>query len=382
MTNEFFEIDLNKYKSEALLSGTRLCHSRKKIINDTPEEIVRQAFYSYLTKEKGYPEHSIAVEVSMTDFKKGAVGRADMIIYDEDRLVVCVVECKRDGEYITDSIWDQVLTYSELGQSPSVCILSGNKAIFWGVFANQEYFYLNEFPAYKNLIEFNFDQVFDYKLPPFVHLETSAESYKLLQDHAIIGTDTAHKYYPFLVKLFNLYLSEAKIIFDDNSVKDIGKTDKKFGNSSGGGYPGVYRSFLKQEDSLVVSFAISSTCRGEGHPTHTTLLFAVQEKTAGKTNNHMSLQLRVDKHIELLSNEALITHDGTITIGKQGPGKKQELLDFVSVHNAELIKGGTIFLGKLNFEKEIHPESPETKKFINNSIEYALLRDKFRKSKK
>lgn len=382
MTNEFFEIDLDKYKSEVLPSRTMICSGRKKIIPCTPEEIVRQAFFSYLTTEKGYPFHSIALEVPMTRFKKGAVGRADMVIYDENDYPVCIVECKKEGEYPTEDIWNQVLQYSEIAQSPSVCIVCGNKVMFYGAFDSEEDFYLREFPAYLNLIEFDFEEVFDYELPTFVNLAPSTESYKLLLDHAVIGADTDQKYYPFLVKLFNLYNSEAEIIFEDKSFEDIGMADKKFGNSSGGGYPGVYRSFLKKDESSVVSLAISSTWRGEGYPTHTTLLFAVQEKTAGKTHNHMSLQLRVDKHVELLGNEALITHDGAITIGKQGPGKKQELLDFVSAHNPGLIKGGSVYLGKLSFEEGINPENPETKKFITNSIEYALLRDKFRKSKK
>lgn len=382
MTNEFFAINLDKYKSEVLPSRTRICNGRKKIIPDTPEEIVRQAFYLYLTTEKGYPAHSISLEVPMTDFKKGAAGRADMVIYDENDHPVCIVECKREGEFITENIWDQVLNYCEIANCQSVCIVSGNEVVFCAPDSNDEMGYLKEVPAYLNLIAFDFNEVYDYDIPPFVNLKPGTESYNLLLDHGIIGADTDHKYYPFLVKLFNLYNNEEEIIFNDNSVEDIGMADKKFGNASGGGYPGVYRSFLKQDDNSVVSFAISSTWRGEGYPTHTTLLFAVQEKTAGKTHNHMSLQLRVDKHIELLGNEALITHDGTITIGKQGPGKKQELLDFVSIHNSELIKGGSVYLGKLNFQKEINPENPETKKFITNSIKYALLRDKFRKSKK
>lgn len=382
MTNEFFEIDLDKYKSEVLPSRTRICNGRKKIIFDTPEEIVRQAFYLYLTTEKGYPAHRISLEVPMTDFKKGAVGRADMVIYDENDYPVCIVECKREGEYITENIWNQVLNYCEIANAQSVCIVSGNEVVFCSPDSNDQMGYLNEVPAYLNLLAFNFNEVYDYDIPQFVNLKPGTQSYMLLLDHAVIGADTDQKYYPFLVKLFNLYNSEAEILFEDKSVEDIRLADKKFGNSSGGGYPGVYRSFLIQEESSVVSLAISSTWSGEGYPTHTTLLFAVEEKRAGKTHNHMSLQLRVDKHVELLGYEALITHDGAITIGKKGPGKKQELLDFVSAHNPGLIKGGSVYLGKLNFEEEINPENPETKNFITNSIEYALLRDKFRKSKK
>ena len=381
MTTEFFTINLEKYKPEVNSLRTTVCEGRKKIIQNTPEEIVRQAFINYLCKEKGYPLQSILVERPMCDYKAKAVGRADIIIVDADKNPLCVVECKREGEFITENIWSQVLTYSEIVKSPSVCIVNGNTAAFLGADGNDDPFHLPEFPHYTNLVEFDFDEIFDYTHEAYKNLDAVDESYKILQNNAIIGYNTDEIYYPFLVKFFNLLYSDAQIIFEEGSTLDLGIAEKKFGNSSGSGYPGTYRSFLRDNENSVVSLAISSTTGGPGHPEYTTLLFAVQENIPGKTNNHLSLQLRVEKHIELVNTEAIITHDGTITIGKMGPGKRKELLKFVLAHKPELLRGDKVYLGKLNYNEEINPVSPETQKFITNCIDYALIRDKFRKSK-
>ena len=270
MTTEFFTINLETYKPEVNSLRTTVCEGRKKIIQNTPEEIVRQAFINYLCKEKGYPLQSILVERPMCDYKAKAVGRADIIIVDADKNPLCVVECKREGEFITENIWSQVLTYSEIVKSPSVCIVNGNTAAFLGADGNNNPFYLFEFPHYTNLVEYDFEEIFDYTPAPYKNLAAVNESYKFLQDNAIIGFDTDEIFFPFLVKFFNLLHSDEQVIFEDNSAKDLGLAEKKFGNSSGGGYPGLYRSFLRENDNSVVSLAISSTSRGPGNPEHTT----------------------------------------------------------------------------------------------------------------
>jgi hypothetical protein len=118
--------------------------------------------------------------------------------------------------------------------------------------------------------------------------------------------------------------------------------------------------------------------RGDGFLVTTSLMFAVDVKV----NFHLSLELRVDKYINITNKLARITHHGTITIGKLGAAKRSELLDFVKKNNPNLIQEGQIDLGCFDISREITGEQNETKQFIKNCMDYAIVRGQFREYKK
>jgi hypothetical protein len=62
--------------------------------------------------------------------------------------------------------------------------------------------------------------------------------------------------------------------------------------------------------------------------------------------------------------------------------QKVELINFVKTNNPSLIRNEKIYLGKFDFTKEIKAAHNETKDFIQNCIEYAIVRDEFREFKK
>src|ERR1700688_1434631 len=60
------------------------CLARNKFIKKNKEELIRQGFVKYLVEELEVPITSIEVEVPLTRFQKGIMGRADIVIYASD----------------------------------------------------------------------------------------------------------------------------------------------------------------------------------------------------------------------------------------------------------------------------------------------------------
>ena len=372
------EIELNKYSPELLENNSTLCNIRKRLIHNIPEEIVRQSFINYLVYEKGYPIDRFEIEVPLSRKVNGTKGRADLLVYDYDGRVLCLIECKRPNEVITDDVFNQILRYNDILNAETLCIVAGNEILFYGFNDLNELVLFSEIPSYKTLIEKGTIEYYEYEPLIFEKIESNDENINLLIDYGVFGENTDKKYFPFLINLYNFYLDDNKVKFPNDKYLDIGIKNTKFGNASGGSFFGDYRSFLKKDENIVVSFSISSMTRGEGYPVFTSLMFAVEEKG----HVHLSLQIKVEKNITFDENFVVITHDGTITVGKLGAAKRSDLLNFVKEHKPNLIKNGLIYLGKFDSNQEINHNSNEIRQFIENCIEYSIVRDEFRKYKK
>ena len=76
-----FKLDLQRYKlPESYRRGGRECFLdpvRQRLIVQTPEKIVRQQVVEFLCEALKVPRHCIELEIPMSDFEKGAKGRAD-----------------------------------------------------------------------------------------------------------------------------------------------------------------------------------------------------------------------------------------------------------------------------------------------------------------
>jgi hypothetical protein len=378
-----FEIDFTKHKPKKRQNNVYLCNIRKRLISVTPEEEVRQSLISFLITEKGYPIENIQIEVPMSYFEKGAKGRADILIFDNDENVLCLIECKEPREYLTDNVLEQVERYDKYVKAETTCVVIGSEIHFFAFMQNENTIIkLSEFPTFKTLIE---NGQVDYFMPEIEEFEKinfieplDQDIINEFYDEGIFGENTDEKYLPFLVNLYNFYQDKENKVLGIDNVEDIGIKVTKYGNASGGGFFGNYRAFLDYNSNSVVSFAISSMTRGENYPVHTSLMFAVDMK--GKF--HLSLEMRVDKHINFNENKILITHDGTITIGKLGAAKRKDLINFIEERKPELIKDGKVYLGMFEVDKEIKSTDSETKEFLKNCIEYSLIRDEFRENKK
>lgn len=374
-----FKINLDKHKPLRKIDNNYLCNVRKRLIVATPEEEVRQSVINFLVTEKGFPIENIDIEVPMTHFKKGAKGRADILISDDDGNIICLIECKEPREFLTDRVEEQILKYDNVVNAQSTCIIIGDTFIFKAFLGNDtERKVLTDFPTFKTLME---EGQVEYFLPEeevFEKFPFNQENIDLLYDIGVIGRNTNKKYLPFLFNLYFFYNDENDKVITKNNIEDIGIKITKYGNASGGQFYGRYRAFLDHETKSIVSFSISSMTRGEGYPVNTSLMFAVDIRG----NFHLSLELNVEKHINITNDIADITHDGTITIGKMGAAKRSDLIDFVRKHKPDLIKDNKIFLGRFIASKEITAANPATQDFIKNCIDYAIIRDKFRDDRK
>ena len=82
---------------------------RKRWLNLTPEEWVRQNILQYITITKQYPASLIAVEKEffLGELKK----RCDIVVYDRNSLPWMIIECKEMNALLNSKVLEQVLRY-------------------------------------------------------------------------------------------------------------------------------------------------------------------------------------------------------------------------------------------------------------------------------
>ena len=86
------------------------------LVQKTPEEEVRQKTIIFLQKKLGIPIERIRVEEPMCHVKKGLRGRADIVVYRDDKQeeALMVIECK--APYIDvdcNIVLDQAIRYRD-----------------------------------------------------------------------------------------------------------------------------------------------------------------------------------------------------------------------------------------------------------------------------
>lgn len=83
---------------------------RKKFVDLSPEEWVRQNLVSYLVKEKRYPQSLFALETGLK--LNNTQKRTDVIIYNTDKKVSVLAECKAPNIKINHKVIEQALRYN------------------------------------------------------------------------------------------------------------------------------------------------------------------------------------------------------------------------------------------------------------------------------
>ncbi len=116
------KIHLDKYKLNISIngSGRKVVYDviRKKEIPYTPEEDVRQKLIQYIIKELKVPEYMIDEEISMKYYHFDSKRRPDILILRKnndtgDTSPMVVIECKKRGTIIDDTIIEQTIFYAE-----------------------------------------------------------------------------------------------------------------------------------------------------------------------------------------------------------------------------------------------------------------------------
>ena len=101
---------------------------RKKWVQLTPEEWVRQNFLQYLLQEKKYPAALLAVEkeVQLADVKK----RCDIVVY-RNSLPWMIVECKEMNVSLDEKVLQQVIQYNMAVPVNYLVITNGSFSYAW-----------------------------------------------------------------------------------------------------------------------------------------------------------------------------------------------------------------------------------------------------------
>lgn len=382
------EVDFDKYDvgRTYFKEGKRCIFDpiREILIVETPEEIIRQKFVRYLIEELKVPKNKIELEVPMSHFKKGAKGRADIIVYGENDemcdIPIMLIECKAPNIPLVDEVWFQAYKYDYILGAGYIIITNGS--VTYGAAwdeEDKEYYFVEELPRYEQLLnDKNFKFIYDdfqgWEKPNFKELFSNKNIEQFIE-FGWLNENTSKDLYPLVLNLgafiFDTKISCSPIKIDKLNIIEDGHRYTSFGNAGGGWWSGDFRYFIledKEGNNQIISVSILDSY----------LVVAIDDFD----KRHNSLQLNIDKYTEVQGNKYTIWHDGRLTVGRSGSAKRKEVIEFI--RNKEpgmVLPNGKIILGTFDCSKEIQWSQDTTKQFIKNLIKYAILRDEFRRFK-
>lgn len=123
---------------------------RKKFIILTPEEWVRQHTVQFLLQEKNYPKSYLNVEklIKINDISK----RYDIVVFQPNGDIFLLIECKAPEVTITQNTFDQIARYNLKLKAKYLMVTNGLNHYFCQMdFEKEQYNFLKELPAFKNL---------------------------------------------------------------------------------------------------------------------------------------------------------------------------------------------------------------------------------------
>lgn len=127
---------------------------RKKYIQITPEEWVRQHFVHFLIERKGYPKGLLANEVQV--LLNGQKKRCDTILYSKTQEPFMIIEYKAPDVPITQKVFDQITRYNIALKVRYLIVSNGIEHFCCEVdYLQHNYRFLPEIPFYHSLPEEN-----------------------------------------------------------------------------------------------------------------------------------------------------------------------------------------------------------------------------------
>jgi hypothetical protein len=122
---------------------------RKKWLQMTPEEWVRQHWIQYLTKDLHVPQTLIGAEIGITVNTRKK--RSDIIVYKNEQ-VILIVECKRSSVKINHKTLNQILLYNKNYQAKYLVLSNGVLHKFFVVdYERHEILEIQNLPEFKNM---------------------------------------------------------------------------------------------------------------------------------------------------------------------------------------------------------------------------------------
>ena len=358
----------------------------------TPEECVRQKTIVFLQQELGIPINRIFVEESMAHTKKGARGRADIVIYRDDECtdVLMIIECKAPHiNVLGDEVFNQACGYREILNADYIMLVNGIEAIIY-YYNDGAYHEVKDIPLLEELLRKEVSFVEPEPFEPYKYEEIMSDEFQ----EAFAENCDISEYTPKYIKGVALNLINL-IIYKDIKKREflekIGVSEDcyvsmpHFGNSGGGNYQTLSHLFIAKDyrdRDQVLGISICATAHTENDPhwgnrTGTTQL---NVSITNQEARHHSLQLNLDRccRYNPLTNIVDITHNGSLTSGKGGAAKRADVIAYIKDRAPELVHNDEIYLGRLNNSRLLEWNDPNVQSFIRNLLRYAVLRDGFR----
>ena len=124
---------------------------RKKFVDVTPEEWVRQHIIHFLVNHKQVPTSMISVEKQLV--LNNTKRRTDLIVFNSALKPLMIIECKAPEVKIDQLTVNQALRYNLELNVPSVFLSNGLQHVFLKLGQNEPEI-LKELPDYENLLKF------------------------------------------------------------------------------------------------------------------------------------------------------------------------------------------------------------------------------------
>lgn len=118
-----FEWDFRRSKDTLFLYDI----IRKKYVQLTPEEWVRQHFLHFMLAE-GYPKGRIQVEGALTYNTR--TKRSDILAWSAARQPHLLVECKAPQVKLSETVWQQAKFYNQVHQAPYIALTNGLEHLY------------------------------------------------------------------------------------------------------------------------------------------------------------------------------------------------------------------------------------------------------------
>jgi hypothetical protein len=355
--------------------------TRKKLIYLTPEEEIRQKFIAFLIEKLLVPVNMIQTEVPMSHLVKGEKGRADIIVYYNDKMAnnlkpLLVVECKAPDVQLIDDVFLQAYNYADNIGANYIMVTNGEELVIekWKE-QDDTYEVVSNLPSYHDmLLEENIviETVVpdDWQRRPFSNLKDENVLRTFAEN---IGVDTPTEYSSFCMNLIELLWDYAKPFplverYGFKVIKDIGIRYTSFGNAAGFDWTGEYRSIIVEISNgnhIIISFNIL----------YGYIIVAIDDEA----KSHNSLQLKIKTHVTIKDSVIYyIQHNGRMTVGKLGQIKSKAVLEYITNEEPSFIVNNRVQLGHVENSKLFTWEDPGVLDLFLRLIRYGLLRDELR----
>ena len=363
----------------------------------TPEEKVRQKTCLIMFNKLGAPKKAIRVEDHLIHYGvKEKNGRMDIVLtfidLNGNELPLAVIECKEERvPVIAQQVKEQAANYASYIGAPYFIVTNGVEMYYYRLNKNR-YMYeaINELLTYQDMMDSNYTLTKNTEI--FKRLDYSEyydikklKSYEWI--HEKIGEDTKDEFIPSIINLDDCLLDRSRSLTNLNSkkygvIKDLGVQYRNYNDASGGGFGSGFYRVIKIKDKrshkeFLVGFTITTTGKVINDPHYGTSdgksVFIIMKNDGDRDD--MAVQINMNKCLMIKEKKTTIKHNALIT--KKGKTKKG-LLEYINSKNKNLVKGQNIILGTLDCSKYLYMNNNDVAKFLDNAIEYAVHRNKYK----